>query len=228
MTIFFKVLRFLFFGRFDSFLKNRNGVIHIGANIGQEIKHYENLGIQKVCWIEADPEIYKILISNIKDYKNQKAYNYLVTNKNNKKYNFNISNNGGNSSSIFSFKEHKQMYPGVQYNKKIILIGKTLKYIIRKENINLNNFSALVLDVQGGELKILQGAKDILDKFCYIKLETADFDFYYGGAKYQEISKYLSRFFFYEKKKIIIAKNSKGKKAYDVLYYNKKFANLKK
>jgi hypothetical protein len=65
----------------------------------------------------------------------------------------------------------------------------------------------LVLDVQGAELKILQGAKGILHKFCYIKLETADFDFYpgdfdFGGAKYQEISKYLSTFFFYEKKKL--------------------------
>jgi hypothetical protein len=69
---FFKVLRFLFFGRFDSFLKNRNRVIHIGANLGQEIKHYENLGIQRVCWVEADPEIYKMLISNIKDYKIKK------------------------------------------------------------------------------------------------------------------------------------------------------------
>lgn len=223
-----KILRFLIFGRFDSFLKNRNGVIHIGANTGQEINHYKNLGVKQVCWIEADPQIYKTLTLNIKNYKNQKAYNYLVTDSNNKKYNFYISNNGGNSSSIFSFNEHKQIYPDVKYNKKITLIGKTLKYIIRRENINLNNFSALVLDVQGAELKILQGAKDILHKFCYIKLETADFDFYYGGAKYQEISKYLSRFFFYEKKKVIIEKNSKGKKAYDVLYYNKKFANLKK
>jgi FkbM family methyltransferase len=223
-NLIFKFLRFFIFGRFDSFLKNQNGVIHIGANTGQEISHYKNLGVVKICWIEADPNIYKTLIQNIKGDKNQKAYNYLVTKKNNKKYNFNISNNEGNSSSIFLFKEHKQIYPDVKYNKKIILIGKNLKYIIRKEKINLKNFSALVLDVQGAELEILQGAKDILYKFKYIKLETAEFMLYSGGANYYQIQKYLSKLSFYEKKKIVIAKNRMGKKAFDVLYYNKKFA----
>jgi len=222
-NVIFKIFRFLVFGRFDSFLTNQNGAIHIGANTGQEINHYKNLGVKQVCWIEADPQIYKTLISNIKNYKNQKAYNYLVTDSNNKKYNFNISNNGGNSSSIFSLKEHKQVYPDVKYIKTVALIGKTLKYIIRKENINLNNFSALVLDVQGAEYKILQGAKSILHKFRYIKLETAEFDLYSENGNYLNISKYLSKFYFFEKKKIVIARNSKGKKAFDVLYCNSRF-----
>jgi hypothetical protein len=42
-------------------------------------------------------------------------------------------------------KEHRQIYPDIKYNKKVILIVKILKYIIRRENINLNNLSALVL-----------------------------------------------------------------------------------
>jgi hypothetical protein len=35
-----RVINFLIFGRFDSFLKNAKGIIHIGANVGQEREHY--------------------------------------------------------------------------------------------------------------------------------------------------------------------------------------------
>ena len=45
----FQNLKSLVFGRFDSFLKNLNGVIHIGANTGQEINHYNNLKIKNIC-----------------------------------------------------------------------------------------------------------------------------------------------------------------------------------
>lgn len=80
-----KIYNFILFGFFDNFLRNSIGVIHIGANSGQERDHYKKLGVQRVIWIEADPEIYEILLRNIKNYKNYKAYNYLVTDKNLKK-----------------------------------------------------------------------------------------------------------------------------------------------
>jgi FkbM family methyltransferase len=218
-----KIINFLLHGRFDSFLMNSEGVIHIGANVGQEKDHYKNLGVKRVVWIEADPEIFKILLTNIKKYRNNKAYNFLVTEKNNQKYTFNISNNAGNSSSIFELNQHKKIYPDVKYNKKIILIGKTLKEIIFKKKINLNHFKILVLDVQGAELKVLQGAKYLLNKFNYIKLETSEFDLYRGNPLHSEISEYLYKFGFKEKKKIIIGKNNCGQKAYDVLYRNSSF-----
>jgi hypothetical protein len=69
----YKLLKFLIFGRFDNFLKNSIGVIHIVANSGEERDHYKNLRVERVIWIEADPEIYKILLRNIKNYKNYKA-----------------------------------------------------------------------------------------------------------------------------------------------------------
>lgn len=76
-----RVLKRLYAGPFDSFLKEVNGVIHIGANEGQEREHYNKYGLQKVLWIEADPEAFKKLKKNISQYKNQTALNYLVLDK---------------------------------------------------------------------------------------------------------------------------------------------------
>lgn len=225
MNYIFRLLRFLVFGRFDNFLRNSTGVIHIGANIGQEREHYKKLAVRRVIWIEADPDIYKILLSNIKKYKNYKAYNFLVTDKNNQKYTFNISNNAGNSSSILQLKEHKIMYPDIKYHKKIILVSQTLEKIIDKKNINLNNFKALVLDVQGSELRVLKGAKNVLEKFQYIKLESSEFDLYQRNPLHSEISKYLYKLRFIEDKKITTGINRKRQKTYDVLFRNLSFDN---
>lgn len=76
-----RILKRLYLGPFDIFLKEVNGVIHIGANEGQEREHYKKYGLQKVLWIEADPEAFKKLKKNISQYKNQIALNYLVLNK---------------------------------------------------------------------------------------------------------------------------------------------------
>jgi FkbM family methyltransferase len=192
-----RVINFLIFGRFDNFLKNAKGIIHIGANEGQEREHYKKLGVKRVIWIEADPEIYKLLLSNIKKYKNNKAFNFLVSDKQKTKVQFNIANNNSNSSSILDLKEAKKLYPGLDYKKSIFLKSKNLKNIIYKKKLNLNNFESLILDVQG-----------------------AEFEMYLHNPSYLSISKYLFLFGFKELKKVTIAINHKGEKAYDVLYYN--------
>lgn len=216
---------FLIFGRFDKFLQNSNGLIHIGANSGQERDHYKKLGVKRVIWIEADPLVYKILSNNIKNYKNNKAYNYLVSEENKSNVQFNIANNNSNSSSVLELKEAKRLYLGLKYTKKIFLNSKNLQTIILKKKINLRNFNCLVLDVQGAELSVIKGAGDKIYKFKYIKLEASEFEMYKKNCFYNEISEHLSLIGFKEIKKVVIASNYKGKKAYDVLYYNTKIIN---
>jgi FkbM family methyltransferase len=217
-----KFFIFLFFGRFDSFLKSCDGLIHIGANEAQERNHYKNLCVKRVIYIEADPEVFKKTTANIKNYKGYVAYNYLVTDKVGRSYFFNVSNNGGNSSSIYDFKEHKSIYPEVSYVKKICLLSQTLPSIVEKHKIKMSNFQALVLDTQGSEFSILKGSKNILKYFKYIKLEASDFQLYSNKkGSVNDISIYLRKFGFYEVKRIVIGKNSKKGKIFDILYSKK-------
>ena len=48
---------------------------------------------------------------------------------------------------------------------------------------------------------------------------------YKQNCFYNEISEYLSLFGFKEIKKVVIAQNYRGEKAYDVLYYNSQFSS---
>ena len=214
----YKILNFIIYGRFDNFLKEVNGLIHIGANTGQERDHYKKFNLKKVLWVEADPLVYLQLKDNIKSYKGQVAYNYLLTDKINQKYHFNIANNNSASSSIFEFFDHKKMYPHVNFIKKINLYSSTFSRMIKKEHVNIRDFNALILDTQGSELLILKGASNLLKYFTYIKVEAADFKLYKNSCLLNEISNYLKKYNFKEIKRIQIDQNKQFGIIFDVLY----------
>ena len=207
-------------GPFDTFLKKTTGLIHVGANEGQERFHYKKYNVNRVLWVEADPHTFKKLQKNISGFKNQKAINHLLLNKN-KKTMFNVSSNDGNSSSILKLSEHKNIYPEIKYIKKKLLKGYTFSSLVKKMNIKLKHYNTLVMDTQGSELLILKGAKKLLNNFKYIKLEAADFEVYKKNPTLHDLSAYLKKLNFFEEKKIKIYSDYKGKNMYDVLFVKK-------
>jgi hypothetical protein len=54
----------------DHFFKKVKGIVHVGANVGQEIKLYEKYKLS-VIWIEPIPEIYEKLKTNLAGYPKQ-------------------------------------------------------------------------------------------------------------------------------------------------------------
>ena len=178
----------------DMFLSKISGLIHVGANIGQERFVYGNYGIS-VVWIEPIPSVYKDLEENLESFKNQYSYRALITNMDNKEYKFNISTNNGKSSSILDFKRHSdiQKWSHIKYTTSIKLYSVTLPTLINQENINIENYQALVLDTQGSELLVLQGSLPILEHFNYIKIEVADFESYEGCCQLNDIETFMKR-----------------------------------
>jgi len=175
------------------YYRNMTGVIHIGANTGQERDTY-NQNSLNVIWIEPIPYIFEELKSNISNYPKQKAYNYLITDIDNNEYELKIANNNGESSSILDLGQHLSIYPEVYYTNIIRLKSITLDSFIMNENINLSQYNTLVLDTQGSEMLILNGSKDLLNNITYVVTEAADFEAYLGCCKLDEITNYLSNF----------------------------------
>mgnify|MGYP001226369752 CR=1 FL=1 len=202
------------------FLKKIKGIIHVGANVGQEKEEYNNNSLE-VLWIEPIPEIFDQLQINIKDYPKQKALKYLLLDEDNKKLPFNIANNKGESSSIFDFGLHAKFWPDVGYYKTIDLKTSTLTTIINNEKIDLKKFQALRIDTQGSELLVLQGASEILRNFNYIITEAADFESYVGGCKIDDLSNFLKKFGFKQIIKTKFAKHPEVGIYYDVIYERK-------
>lgn len=205
----------------DQFLKQVTGVIHVGANYGQERDIYKQYGLH-VIWIEPIPEVYKQLTSNINAYSNQVAFQYLVTDKEQAEYEFHISNNNGASSSILDLKLHKDIWPDVGYDRTITLRSTTLTSLVKKEQINIGKYDALIMDTQGVELSILKGALPILSAFKFIKAEVPDFESYEGCCQLKDIDIFLKEHGFMEFSRHKFVESSKVGSYYDVVYKRNK------
>jgi FkbM family methyltransferase len=155
-----------------SFLRKVNGLIHIGANIGQERSLYAEYDL-RVAWIEPIPDVFDQLSENLKPFTKQRAYRYLLANEDGREYVFHVTDNAGVSSSILPLAKHREMWPEVGYAKEIKICGTTFGTFVEKEQLRLADYQALVLDTQGSELMILKGAKDLLACFRFIKVEVA-------------------------------------------------------
>ena len=111
----------------------------------------------------------------------------------------------------------KKLDQGLQYTKTIELKSKTLSEIAKIENIDLEKYQNLIIDAEGSEKLILDGAKKLFPYLKNIKLENGNVNFFKEENYNQEIDAYLKKFNFYEKKRTEIYKNSQGK-LYDILY----------
>ena len=204
----------------DSFLNDVSGVIHVGANSGQEREQYNNLGL-RVIWIEPIPEVFSELRRNISNFPNQCAYQELITDVDGKEYQFNISNNSGASSSILEFEKHKDIWPNVDYTTSISLNSITLASLVKKELIDPSDYQALVMDTQGSELLVLQGSIPVLENFKYIKTEVPDFEAYKGCCQLVDIKAFMDKHGYIELSRSKFASREAGGDYFDIVYRRK-------
>jgi FkbM family methyltransferase len=227
-TIFF-VTRVMFLGMRwlsirkdpDRFLKEVSGVIHVGANTGQEAPIYSALGL-RVVWVEPIPEVFTTLQLNLRKHPRQAAFQCLLSDRDDAEYAFHVANNAGASSSILEMKRHKEVWPDVSYERTINMPSLALPSFIKRNSINLDDFDALVLDTQGSEYLILQGAIPILNAFRFIKTEVPDFEAYVGCCQLGEMNLFLKKYGFRQISKHRFAERAGIGSYYDVVYRNKR------
>jgi FkbM family methyltransferase len=183
------------FGR-DAFLRDVPGLIHVGANIGQERALYDSYGLD-VIWVEPVAEVFAKLQANIAPYSRQRACQYLLTDRAGLQT-FHVATNDGASSSLFDLGRHRELYPEITYERTLTLPATTLDTMLERERIDPRRYQALMVDTQGSELLVLRGAKALLPHLRYIRSEAADAEFYSGGCTDAEISAFLQGYGFRE------------------------------
>ncbi|MGC4070689.1 MAG: FkbM family methyltransferase [Polyangiaceae bacterium] len=203
------------------FLSRIEGLIHVGANIGQERELYARHGLE-VLWFEPNPDVYGRLVRNLEAFPKQHAFPYLVTDRDDEEYPFYLSNNDGRSSSIFDLNLHQELWPNVFYEGAISLRSVTLDTVLERHAVSKRLLGALVMDTQGSELLVLKGAARHLSEIRYVKTEAADFEAYSKGCTVEQLTEYLSGFGFEE----IVREPFASRKAvgtyYDVTYANRR------
>lgn len=171
-------------------LLNCRGVIHVGANLGQERDLYKQFDLD-VLWFEPNPEIFSQLQQNISEYPKQKAYQFLITDRDDVLYDFNISNNEGQSSSIFQLYKHKDVWPTVHYVKNITVKSITLDTFMKRNGLDVSKYQKLHIDTQGADLLVLRGAVETLKSINYLQIEVSSLELYKGCCLENEVTQFL-------------------------------------
>jgi len=187
----------------SAYLIPSRSIVHVGANYGQERFLYEAFGVG-VLWIEALPDVFLTLKKNLKGFRKQSALLALVSNEAGHEVTFNVSSNDGASSSMFDFALHKELWPDVKMKSTLTLRTETLDDLVPK----WGKVDALVLDVQGAELKVLQGARSLLQAIRFVKAEVANFNSYQGGCTEKELVPFLAGSGFVEREREVFADKS--------------------
>lgn len=203
----------------DDYLSLVSGVVHVGANLGHERDLYHQHDLN-VLWVEPIPVIFNQLAKNIEGFDKQIAAHALITDVDGKRYDFKVANNYGGSSSIFDLKEHKEIWPEIDYIASIKLSSNTLDTLLAHENINPDVYDALVMDTQGSELLVLKGALNNIHRFKYIKTEVSDFEIYKDCYQLKDIEEFMSEHGYVEVTRAIIGQKAQPEEGicYDILY----------
>jgi len=175
---------------FAKYVKKIKGVLHVGANTGQELNWYVERKVPRVLWFEPHSKSFAILKANIAEYENHEAFN-LGIHDTLQSAALHIASNSAQSSSILDFGTHRRYYPRIKYiaDQKIVLMR--MDDFLQTNSIDINDFNFLNVDVQGVELNVMKSFGDSLDKLDYIYTEVNKEELYVGVDLLPEIDAYL-------------------------------------
>ena len=164
------------------------GVIHVGANLGQEFDSYRRAGLESAVYIEPIPEIFAELEKRVSADPRHHAINALCSDRDGEDVEFHVASNQGQSSSILELGTHAVRHPEVTYVGALRLRTATLDHIVfETPSLDPRPLNCLVMDVQGAEAKVLAGAKRTLAQCHSVFTEVSEGGLYEGDARWEEI-----------------------------------------
>lgn len=171
------------------------GIMHVGANLGQEIPAYKASRAKICLYFEPIPDIFAKLKSNLENIPNHYPLQQLISDADGEEVVFNITNNSL-SSSMLPLGKHSVLYPQIKYVESFKIQTITLDTIVNKQ-FSQDNFDLLVMDVQGAELKVLNGANNLLEnQLIYVYAEVSEEPLYEGGCTFEELTAFLKNYGF--------------------------------
>jgi len=163
------------------------GVIHVGANTCQELPLYLEHEIENRLWIEAN--------DSLEFPEGETIIHIAISNRVSDSDMMYLANNNGESSSLLEPKKHLELYQEIDFSQKFLITPiTTLENIIDMSVMHPPKFNYLVLDIQGAELKALQGLGKFVNHFDVIITEAYIQELYQNCGKLHEIEALLSNY----------------------------------
>jgi len=179
---------------------NRDGIIHVGAHTGQELRDYLALGYREILLIEANPVVFEELKQQIVELKNAgkiksgvqvRAVNVAISDRRGTVV-LNVNSNS-ESSSILPLKYHESIFPDMTVDDKFIINALTLDAVLAAAKRRHLLYDTLVMDIQGAELMALAGASKTLQMIDVAVLEINFSELYQGCASAYELDDFMKK-----------------------------------
>lgn len=163
-----------------------NGVLHVGAHMGEEASEYEYHTWLPVIWIEAQSNLVENLRSRLK-HPPHTVIEAAIWEENDVTFNFKIASNS-QSSSLLDFGSHQSSYPKITFDRETKVQTKRIDKIINTGE--MPNF--INLDIQGVELSAIKSLGNLLNDVDYIYTEVNRKEVYINCALIKELDEYLN------------------------------------
>lgn len=171
-------------------------IFDVGANLGQMTRYYKRwFPKSKIYCFEPFEECFKLLVAKYQKSDLIEPYQLAVSDKIETKTFF-VNRFNQTNSLLESASEWKKHFYGdlLDTLEKIQVKTTTIDEFCKVNNISKINI--LKMDIQGGELMALEGAKDMIGKheIDLIYTEVGFQKLYEGGAKFSEIVDFLEKY----------------------------------
>ena len=171
------------------------GIMQVGANTGQEVPLFEAHDVQFATLIEPLDGPFAALKAHAAHLPGYVMVQALCSDTDGDEVDFHLASNNGESSSILKPTRHLKDHSWVTFPQVVRVKTVTLDSVAqlvssyRPEVCAATNM--LYMDVQGAELKVLQGAAQVLNSVCYIYTEVGVGGSYEGDVELIDLMKFL-------------------------------------
>ena len=161
------------------------GIIQVGANIRQELPLITQYS-DNIYLFEPLSKAFNELKKNSSGYKNINTFNFALGEKEEVKKIYIANVNNGASSSILKPSLHLDYYPEIEFIRTEEISVKRFDNLQEKFNANF-----LILDVQGYELKVINGFGDKINDIDFIYTEVSTVELYENNVLIKELDQEL-------------------------------------
>jgi FkbM family methyltransferase len=168
------------------------GVVHVGANRGDEVDDYAAAGATNVVWVEALPDLCTRLRRRTARHPGHHVLEALCGAKDGERVTFHVATNDGQSSSMLEMEDSTTLFPYISYSHAIELTTQRLDSAMQGAGFAFDTFNAACLDVQGVELDVLVGASALLPHLDCIQAEVGEVPIYKNGTHVAQLGAFLA------------------------------------
>jgi len=163
------------------------GVIQIGAHFFQEKEVFQRIGISNFALIEPQNHAFEIAKSRAADLPSCQLFKCAISDTEGEMTLYCDNANEGQSSSLLKADKHLETYPHIIFEREEVVSVKTLDSL----KLNTGEFDLIVIDVQGNELRALQGGLVTLQNINVIYTEVNFIENYHGCCLVSELDSFL-------------------------------------